>query len=131
MCITFKRISKIKKLPVDGRVSVFRASSGLEPSVFLHFGLRAGSDGAKFASGVWEGGYLYTFRYLIWVSSLFEPTTFFGFWALGGQNLLWTGERAETDTRPITNCYHQFRHILKNLRISYFQQKLLAFYRIF
>ena len=29
----------------DGRVSVFRASGGLEPSVFLDFGLRSGGLG--------------------------------------------------------------------------------------
>ena len=37
----------------DGRASVFRALGGLEPSVFIYFGLRAdsGSAGrAKFAS---------------------------------------------------------------------------------
>ena len=39
---------------------------------------------AKLASGRWSGGYLCTCRNLIWVSSLFEPTTFFEFRASGG-----------------------------------------------
>ena len=51
----FSRIQKnsVKNLPgaiSDGRASVFRASGGLEPSVFLDFRLRAGSGRAKFAS---------------------------------------------------------------------------------
>ena len=54
----------------DGQASVFQASGGLEPSIFLDFGLRVGSGMAKFTSGEQIDGYLCTCRYLIWVSSL-------------------------------------------------------------
>ena len=40
----------------DVRASVFRASGGLKPSIFLDYGLQASSGMAKFASDEWAGG---------------------------------------------------------------------------
>ena len=71
----------------DVRASNFRASGGLEPSIFLKFGLRAGSGRAKFASDERAGGPSPIFmgtKYRFWVSSSFEPTFFFEVRASGG-----------------------------------------------
>ena len=97
-----------------GRASNFRASGGLEPSIFLKFGLRAGSGRAKFASDERAGGLSPVFmgyKYRIQVSSSLEPTFFFEVRASGGlgpSKICFgrAGGRAEPGARHTTSAYY-------------------------